>query len=75
MASRLCSVGCRMRVTEKGRLSLNAAWVICHSVSPLYIEIEGTRLPLVAAERDGKKYVRAAPTDTADDPLLTLPEC
>jgi hypothetical protein len=35
----------------------------------------GEIVPLIPAEREGKKYVRTRPDDTTDDNLLKVKEC
>jgi len=45
------------------------------SPGSLFVERGGSRADLVAATRDGLKYVRTAPNDTTSDNLLSLPTC
>jgi hypothetical protein len=41
----------------------------------IYVEGGGARAYLIAAIRDGVKYVRTRPDDTTEDNLLTVREC
>jgi hypothetical protein len=41
----------------------------------IYVEAASSRANLVAAEREGLKYVRTAPNDTTADNLLKVRDC
>lgn len=41
----------------------------------IWVEGSNSRAKLLAAEREGTKYVRTEPNDTEKDNLLTQPEC
>jgi hypothetical protein len=41
----------------------------------IVVEGGGKTAPLIPAEREGKKYVRTRPDDTAADNLLQVPNC
>ena len=41
----------------------------------IYVEVGSSRANLVAAEREGLKYVRTAPNDTTADNLLKVRDC
>lgn len=41
----------------------------------LYVEKAGSRANLIAATREGLKYVRTAPNDMKEDNLLKVREC
>ena len=45
------------------------------SPGSLYVERGGSRANVVAATRNGLKYVRTAPNDSTSDNLLSLPSC
>lgn len=40
-----------------------------------YVEHDGSRTELLAAERNGTKYVRTKPNDDKDDNLLKIGSC
>ncbi len=40
-----------------------------------YVEVGVERIPVVVAERDGRKYLRTDPDKTTENDLLSLPHC
>lgn len=40
-----------------------------------FVEYNGSKTEVIAAERDGTKYVRTEPNDTEDDNLLKIGSC
>lgn len=40
-----------------------------------FVDVDGARVPVVVAERDGRKYLRTDPDKTGRNNLLSLPEC
>lgn len=45
------------------------------SPGSIYVEHNGSKTNLVAADREGLKYVRTAPNDTTADNLLKVRDC
>ncbi len=56
-------------------LRLEAHYLVKATPGALYVEREGSRVDLLAAEREGLRYVRTEPNDTERDNLLKLVEC
>jgi len=49
--------------------------LVKQSPGSLYVESAGVRANVIAAEREGLKYVRTRPDDTTADNLLSVPSC
>lgn len=67
-------------ITQIGTATLRYTRTEAHdkvkaSPGSLYVERSGSRADLVAATRDGIKYVRTTPNDATSDNLLSLPTC
>lgn len=56
-------------------LRLEAHYLVKATPGALYVERRGSRVDVVAAEREGLRYVRTEPNDTDKDNLLQLDEC
>lgn len=52
-----------------------AHYLVDSTPGALYVEGGGSRANVVAATREGLKYVRTAPNDTTADNLLKVREC
>lgn len=62
--------------TDAGRYTrLEAHNKVKNSPGSIYVEVPGSKANLVAAEREGLKYVRTAPNDTKEDNLLKVKDC
>ncbi len=62
--------------TDVGRYTrLEAHNKVKASPGSIYVEAGGAKANLVAAEREGLKYVRTAPDDTTADNLLRVKDC
>lgn len=62
--------------TDAGRYSrLDAHNKIKNSPGSIYVEVPGSKVNLVAADREGLKYVRTAAKDRTADNLLKVRDC
>lgn len=58
---------------EEGERRASQAYFDIKGGDTYYVEVDGERHTLEPATKFNSRYVRAAPTDTDEDPLLAVP--
>lgn len=66
-------------VTSKGNIVTRSPGQVHQMIAEedhtVVVEYHGDQHEVAAVERDGRRYVRTAETDTSDDKLLKKPSC
>ena len=70
-----CRCITKIRTDAARYTRLEAHNTVKSSPGSIYVESGGSKASVIAAEREGLKYVRTAPDDTTADNLLKVKEC
>jgi len=70
-----CRCITQIRTTVGSYTREQAHEAVKQSPGSIYVEGGGQRADLIAALREGTRYVRTRPDDTVQDNLLKAPEC